>query len=191
MILAGCWSHNRRKFYELQDRHRDGGADGEALGGGRNGPGHSPHARVAARQGTSAGVVTELFALWQTLPRISSKSKLAEAIRYATSRRSIFERFLSDGGGRTWATIATLPQTAKINNVDPQAWLSQTLERIANGWPAAISMHSCPGITRAERPQLAAYIVRYRSQFSALVQRNLKLSVLKVRSLNGWGGHVS
>lgn len=80
----------------------------------------------------------ELFALWQkTLPRISGKSKLAEAIRYATSRRSIFERFLSEGGGRTWATIATLFQTAKINNVDPQAWLSQTLERIANGWPSS------------------------------------------------------
>lgn len=60
--------------------------------------GQSPDARVAARQATSAAVVTELFALWQkTLPRISGKSKLAEAIRYATSRRSIFERFLTDG----------------------------------------------------------------------------------------------
>ena len=130
--------------------------------------GQSPDARVAARQATSAAVVTELFALWQkTLPRISGKSKLAEAIRYATSRRSIFERFLtdgrieldnniverairpqtitrknslfagSDGGGKTWATIATLLQTAKMNNVDPQAWLAQTLERIANGWPSS------------------------------------------------------
>ena len=42
--------------------------------------------------------VTELFALWQnTLPRISGKSKLAEALRYAISRRAIFERFLTDG----------------------------------------------------------------------------------------------
>jgi len=24
-----------------------------------------------------------------------------------------------------------------MNNVDPLAWLSQTLTRIANGWPAA------------------------------------------------------
>ncbi|MBB3948597.1 hypothetical protein GGQ73_004587 [Rhizobium skierniewicense] len=129
--------------------------------------GQSPDARVAARQATSAAVVTEL-ALWQkTLPRISGKSKLAEAIRYANSRRSIFERFLtdgrieldynivecairpqtitrknslfagSDGGGRTRATIATLFQTAKMNNVDPQAWLTRTLERIANGWPSS------------------------------------------------------
>ncbi|MGO4568635.1 transposase domain-containing protein, partial [Rhizobium sp. 2YAF20] len=43
----------------------------------------------------------------------------------------------SAGGGRTWATIATLVQTAKMNNVDPLAWLTQTLERIAAGWPAS------------------------------------------------------
>ncbi|OAP40155.1 hypothetical protein ATB98_21395 [Sinorhizobium saheli] len=60
--------------------------------------GQSPDARVAVRQQTSAAIVTELFALWQkTLPRISGKSKLAEAIRYAMSRRAIFERFLADG----------------------------------------------------------------------------------------------
>lgn len=41
----------------------------------------------------------------------------------------------SHGGGRTWATIATLLQTAKMNDVDPYAWLTQTLERIAQGWP--------------------------------------------------------
>ncbi|OWK24484.1 hypothetical protein AJ87_21270 [Rhizobium yanglingense] len=46
--------------------------------------GHSPDARVAARQQTSAAVVTDLFALWQaTLQRIFGKSKLAEALRYA------------------------------------------------------------------------------------------------------------
>ncbi|OAF19838.1 hypothetical protein AXW67_35240 [Bradyrhizobium neotropicale] len=45
------------------------------------------------------------------------------------------DRLSGDGGGRTWATIATLPQTAKMNNVDPLAWLALTLQRIANGWP--------------------------------------------------------
>jgi putative tryptophan/tyrosine transport system substrate-binding protein len=30
---------------------------------------------------------------------------------------------------------ATLLQTAKMNDVDPHAWLTQTLERIAQGWP--------------------------------------------------------
>src|SRR6185437_7132087 len=111
-------------------------------------------------------IVADLFKLWETeLPRISGKSKLAEAIRYATSRREILGRFLLDGrieidsntverairpqtitrknalfagshgGGRTWAIIATLLQTAKMNHVDPHAWLTQTLGRIAQGWP--------------------------------------------------------
>lgn len=94
-------------------------------------------------------------------------AQMAEAIRYAIARRDIFERFLtdglieldsniverairpqtitrknslfagSDGGGQTWATIATLLQTCRMNNVDPTAWLTQTLERIANQWPNA------------------------------------------------------
>lgn len=98
------------------------------------------------------------------LPRLPGKSKLAEAIRYALNRREILERFLhngrieldnntverairpqtitrknslfagSDGGGKTWATIATMLATARLNNIDPHAWLTQTLERIANSW---------------------------------------------------------
>ncbi|AHY48585.1 Y4qI [Bradyrhizobium japonicum SEMIA 5079] len=39
----------------------------------------------------------------------------------------------ADEPGRT---IATLLQTAKMNNVDPCAWLSLTPQRIANGWPS-------------------------------------------------------
>lgn len=96
---------------------------------------------------------------------IPGKGKLAEAIRYALRRREDLERFLddgrieldtniverairpqtitrknalfagSDGGGRTWATIATLLATAKLNGVDPYDWLKITLERITNGWP--------------------------------------------------------
>jgi len=38
----------------------------------------------------------------------------------------------SDGGGRTWGTIAPLLPTGKMNSVDPTAWLTQTLKRIAN-----------------------------------------------------------
>jgi transposase len=99
------------------------------------------------------------------LPRVPGKSKTAEAVRYAIGRRDALERFLhdgrldidnntvertirpqtitrknalfagSDGGGRTWATIATLLATCRLNNVDPQAWLTTTLQRIADGWP--------------------------------------------------------
>lgn len=34
-----------------------------------------------------------------------------------------------------WAAIATLLATARLNNVNPHAWLARILERIANGWP--------------------------------------------------------
>ena len=110
--------------------------------------------------------MSTLFGLWEkALPKLSRKSKLAEVIRYALTRRASLERFVSDGrveldsntverairpqtitrknslfagsdgGGRTWAAIASLLATAKMNNIDPHAWLTQTLERIANGWP--------------------------------------------------------
>jgi transposase len=60
--------------------------------------GQDPETRMKARQEKSAAIVAALFDLWEKeLPRLSGKSKLAEAIRYATSRRSALERFLSDG----------------------------------------------------------------------------------------------
>lgn len=53
-------------------------------GNGETVPGQSPDVRVAARQDSSAAFVADLYKLWQdTLPRISGKSKLADAIRYA------------------------------------------------------------------------------------------------------------
>ena len=135
-----------------------------------------PKPARARRQETSAAIVADLFELWEKeLSKVSGKSKTAEAIRYAMTRREALERFLTDGrieidsniverairpqtitrknslfagsegGGETWATIATLLQTAKMNNVDPLAWLSQTLTRIANGWPAADIERSCRG----------------------------------------------
>ena len=106
--LAACWSHVRRKFYELHVSDAsviasqtlaqmaslwavEGAARGQDAG-----------ARTQARQETSAAVVRALFALWErALPRLSSKSKLAEAIRYALTRRASLERFLLDGANRT------------------------------------------------------------------------------------------
>ncbi|MGY3591959.1 hypothetical protein ACVIGB_008458 [Bradyrhizobium sp. USDA 4341] len=82
--------------------------------------GQSPDARVAARQQTSAAIVADLFDLWQqTLRRIFGKSKLAEAIRYAVSRRAIFERFLTDGRIELDSNIverAIRPQTITRKN---------------------------------------------------------------------------
>jgi transposase len=68
--------------------------------------------------------------------RIEIDSNIVErAIRPQTITRKNALFAGSDGGGRTWATIATLLTTAKMNGVDPTAWLTQTLERLAAGWP--------------------------------------------------------
>ena len=64
------------------------------------------------------------------IPALHGQNERAMTI---TRKNSLFAG--SDGGGRTWATIATLLQTAKMNDGDPLAWLSLTLQRIANGWP--------------------------------------------------------
>ncbi|WP_370881192.1 transposase domain-containing protein [Rhizobium mesoamericanum] len=66
-----------------------------------------------------------------------ARREIERAIRPQTITRknSLFAG--SEGGGRTWATLATLLQTAKMNNVDPLDWLSQTLTRIAKGWPVS------------------------------------------------------
>jgi hypothetical protein len=40
-----------------------------------------------------------------------------------------------DEGGRTWGRIASLIETAKINGVEPFAYLQATLEAIASGHP--------------------------------------------------------
>jgi transposase len=42
--------------------------------------------------------------------------------------------------------------TARLNDVDPQAWLALTLERIANGWPQSrldelLPWHHHKGVT--------------------------------------------
>ena len=42
-----------------------------------------------------------------------------------------------DEGGRTWARIASLIETCKLNDVEPYAYLKATLEAIAAGHPAA------------------------------------------------------
>ena len=38
----------------------------------------------------------------------------------------------SDGGARHWAIAMTLIQTAKLNGVEPMAWLTDVFERIVS-----------------------------------------------------------
>jgi transposase len=39
----------------------------------------------------------------------------------------------SDGGARHWAIVSSLVATAKLNGVEPQAWLTDVLERMVSG----------------------------------------------------------
>jgi transposase len=95
---------------------------------------------------------------------ISQKTKLAEAIRYALTRWVGLTRFLddgrieidsnvversirpialnrknalfagSDGGGEHWAVIASLVETCKLCNVEPQTYLADVMTKIVNGY---------------------------------------------------------
>jgi len=40
--------------------------------------------------------------------------------------------FSSEGGGKSAAIAYTLIETAKLNGIDPQAWLTNVLSRIAD-----------------------------------------------------------
>ena len=92
--------------------------------------------------------------------RVSKNSETGKAINYSLKRWNAFTRFLDDGrlcmsnnaaeremravavgrrnwtfagsdeGGRRAATIYTLIATAKLNDIDPQAWLADVLDRL-------------------------------------------------------------
>jgi hypothetical protein len=99
--------------------------------------------------------------------RISAKSRLGEKLGYIHCHWDGLQIFLTDGrvemdtnpventirpitlnrknalfaghdeGGRTWARMASLIETCKLNAVDPYAYLRETLTAIANGHPAS------------------------------------------------------
>ena len=99
--------------------------------------------------------------------RISPKSRLGEKLAYIGNHWDGLQVFLTDGrvemdtniventirplalnrknalfaghdeGAKAWARIASLVETAKMNGVNPHAYLKATLEAIANGHPAS------------------------------------------------------
>jgi hypothetical protein len=42
-----------------------------------------------------------------------------------------------DEGGTNWAIIASLIETCKLNSINPLAWLTDTLTKLINLWPAS------------------------------------------------------
>ncbi|MHC0055646.1 IS66 family transposase [Actibacterium sp. D379-3] len=172
IVLAACWAHTRRKFYEV---HQAAGSpiahevlrriaalyavEAEIRG-------RPPAERRAARRQRARPITNDLKPwLERQLPRLPQRSGLTQAIRYALARWLALCRFLdagridldtntverairpvtlgrknhlfagSDGGAERWATMSTLITTAKLNNVKPQAWITDVLQRMTNGHP--------------------------------------------------------
>lgn len=174
VTLAFCWSHLRRRFYDLAK----GGAAPLAeetlqriaalYAIEATIRGHSAAVRRTVRQAESKPLVEALKTWFEhQLGRVSAKSVVAQAFRYGLNHWDGLIRFLEDGrieldtnaveramrpialsrknalfaghdeGAAHWACIASLIETAKLNGIDPEAWLADTLTRLVNLWPAA------------------------------------------------------
>jgi transposase len=58
----------------------------------------------------------------------------------------------SDDGARHWAVVASLVATAKLNGVEPLAWLTDALERVVSGRTKAHELERLlPWAWKAER----------------------------------------
>jgi transposase len=179
---ALCWSHARRKFFELADvesniRKGKSPKDISPIAFEavkridalfeieRDINGKSPDERLKARQRLSAPLVEDLE-LWLRGERalLSKHAKVAKAIDYLLSPKHWpgFTRFLEDGriclsnnaaerslrcvalgrkswlfagaerGGHRAAVMYSLIGSAKLNGIDPQAWLADVIARISD-----------------------------------------------------------
>ena len=65
----------------------------------------------------------------------------------------------SDGGARHWAIVASLVATAKLNGVEPLAWLTDVLERMVSGRTKAHELaRLLPWAWKAERLEAAVHV---------------------------------
>jgi transposase len=173
VVLAACWAHTRRKFFDV---HQATGSPIAAEAIRRIAAlyavedairGKSAEERRQHRNAQSRTLI-DAMKPWLELEisRIPPGGTLAEAIRYALARWTALCRFLddgrveldtnpverairpvalgrknhlfagSDGGGERWATVCSLIATAKLNHVEPYAYLSDVLQRMTAGLPA-------------------------------------------------------
>ena len=64
----------------------------------------------------------------------------------------------SDGGAHHWAIVASLVATAKLNGVEPLAWLTDVLERVVSGRTKASELERLlPWNWKAERITAAVH----------------------------------
>jgi transposase len=121
------------------------------------------HRRRARQERTAPLMARLKIFMEAALPQLSTTSKTAEAIRYGLNHwvgltvfledgrveidNNTVERSMrpislgrknslfagSDGGAETWAILASLLNTAKLNDLDPYTYLNDVVERIVSG----------------------------------------------------------
>lgn len=174
ITLAFCWSHLRRRFFDLA---KSGNAPiaSETLERiaalyaiEKTIRGQSPDERRNVRQQKSKPLVAALRIFFERqLARVSAKASIAEHIQYGLNHWDGLTRFLEDGrieldtnvvergirpitlnrknalfaghdlGAENWACIASLVETCKLNDVEPQAYFADVLTKLVNLWPAS------------------------------------------------------
>lgn len=104
VVLAHCWAHSRRKFFDLAKGGSAPAADrvlaliGVLYGIERDIRGQPPDARRQARRERSRPVLDELHRfLCEHLRKVPGNSVIAEAIRYVLTRWDGLVMFVDDG----------------------------------------------------------------------------------------------
>ena len=166
---AACWAHVRRKFFEDHE-HTQSPYSKDILQKisllydiEREIKGKPPDERKTVREEKALPVLNDLKATMERLQgKISGKSTLGGAIRYALKRwdalgvylhdgrveidNNIAERAMrpialgrknylfagSDRGGKIAASFYSLIETCKLNKINPQDYLADVLSRIAD-----------------------------------------------------------
>lgn len=107
VVEAACWSHARRKVWDIHERQLKLGGTlahqalqriGKVFGVEAEIRGKPPHERMQARQertGAMLGDLKEWFST--TLSQVSAKSPMALAIGYSLSNWTALTRFVDDG----------------------------------------------------------------------------------------------
>jgi len=151
--LAFCWSHVRRRFYELAATGPAPIAS-EALERfaslyaiEKNIRGRCAEDQRVVRQQTSRPIVDAL-AIRYALSRWDGPTRFIDDGRIEIDS-NVVERSIrpialnrknalfagSDGGGEHWAVIASLIETCKLIGLEPHAYLTDVITRIVNGHP--------------------------------------------------------
>ena len=164
---VACMAHIRRKFVDVHKAQGSAIAEeairriAQLYAIEKEARGSPPDWRTAIRHAKAKPVFDDLE-IWldAQVPKISGKSPLAGAIRYALTHMKRLKPYLkhgfleldnntaeramrpialgrknylfvgSQGGGKAAAIAYTLIETAKLNGIDPQGWLADTLARI-------------------------------------------------------------